>query len=70
MKDYIDRILAKGSLLDTRKKELRQARLDLIRFEDLLSRKPNNAYLICEVDRYRSRIDMLELAIQTLERKC
>ena len=42
------------------------ARLMLTRYEAYLKDKPNNAIYLSEVDRYRSRIQSLETAAQTL----
>lgn len=54
------------TLLEQRKIELVNARLLLKRFEAYLKDKPNNAVFLSEVARYKSRVEALELAIQTL----
>ncbi len=56
------------TLLDIRRKELRIARLDVIRYEDLAKQKPKDAKVLSELSRYRDRVSSLELAVQTLEK--
>ena len=57
----------KGStLLQQRQTELVNARLMLTRYEAMLKHKPKNAMYRCEVDRYKARVESLELAVQTL----
>lgn len=56
------------SLLSQRKQQLAHSMRMLSHYEDRLSRKPNDAMLLCEVDRYRCRVDAYTLAVQTLSK--